>query len=172
MEEKAMIAKASEYIDGHRAEMMELWERLVSMESGSADKEGVDKVCEMLREELEASSVETTVHPMETAGNLLTGVFHGERTEKPVLLIGHMDTVFARGTLEKNPFRIDEDGNVHGPGCLDMKAGLVIAVYLLRALEACGYSRRPLRIVFAGDEETGHRQSTAADEIRKACGGC
>lgn len=172
MEEKAMIAKASEYIDGHRAEMMELWEGLVSMESGSADKEGVDKVCEMLREELEASSVETTVHPMETAGNLLTGVFHGERTEKPVLLIGHMDTVFARGTLEKNPFRIDEDGNVHGPGCLDMKAGLVIAVYLLRALEACGYSRRPLRIVFAGDEETGHRQSTAADEIRKACGGC
>ena len=172
MEDREKIALAVQYIDAHKAEMMKLCEQLVSIESGSADKEGVDRVCGILKAELDASSVRTRVIPMENAGNLLTGVFHEEREEKPVLLIGHMDTVFAKGTLEKNPFRIDEKGLVHGPGCLDMKPGLVMAVFILRALEACGYDRRPIRIAFAGDEETGHRQSTAADEIRKICEGC
>lgn len=172
MEDREMIAKTAQYIDDHKTEMLELWERLVSQESGSSDKEGVDKVCEILKAELDASAAETRVIPMEQAGDLLTGVFHGERKEKPILLIGHMDTVFAKGTLERNPFRIDENGLVHGPGCLDMKPGLVMSVFILRALEACGYDKRPIRIVFAGDEETGHRQSTAADEIKKLCTGC
>jgi len=172
MENEVMIEKSIQYIDEHRDEMVKLWERLVSVESGSADKEGIDTVCRILEEELKKSSVETAVVPMEKAGNLLKGVFHGESAEKPLLLIGHMDTVFAKGTLAKNPFRIDEEGKVHGPGCLDMKAGLVIAVFVLRALKACGYEKRPIRVVFAGDEETGHRESTAADEIRALSLGC
>ncbi len=172
MNQKEMISCASQYIDTHKKEMMELWERLVSMESGSADKEGVDRVCEMLKGELEQSSVRTRIIPMETSGNLLSGVFHEEDTEKPIVLIGHMDTVFAKGTLEKNPFRVDDEGKVHGPGCLDMKAGLVIAVFVLRALEECGYHKRPIRIAFAGDEETGHRRSNAREEIMKICTGC
>lgn len=172
MEEKEWMQKASDYIDSQREAMIGLWGRLVSMESGNSDKEGVDQVCELLRKELDASAVETEVIPMEKSGNLLTGVFHGERKEAPILLIGHMDTVFAKGTVEKNPFRIDEEGNAHGPGVLDMKAGLVIAVYVLRALEACGYEKRPIKIIFAGDEENGHRTSTAKGEIKKICKGC
>lgn len=172
MEDKELIAKAAQYIDGHKDGMLKLWERLVSTESGSADKEGVDMVCRMLEEELRMSRTETEIIFMEKAGNLLKGIFHGERKEKPILLIGHMDTVFPKGTLEKNPFRVDGEGKVHGPGCLDMKAGLVIAVFVLRALEAAGYEKRPIRVVFAGDEETGHRNSTAADEIRKISAGC
>lgn len=172
MEDKELIGKAAQYIDAHKDEMVKLWEKLVSTESGSADKEGVDTVCKILEKELQMSQAETEIISMEKAGNLLKGVFHGERKEPPILLIGHMDTVFPKGTLEKNPFRIDEEGKVHGPGCLDMKAGLVMAVFVLRALEASGYEKRPLRIVFAGDEETGHRNSTAADEIRKICTGC
>lgn len=172
MEDKELIAKAAQYIDGHKDGMLKLWERLVSTESGSADKEGVDMVCRMLEEELRMSRTETEIIFMEKAGNLLKGIFHGERKEKPILLIGHMDTVFPKGTLEKNPFRVDGEGKVHGPGCLDMKAGLVIAVFVLRALEAAGYEKRPIRVVFAGDEETGHRNSTAADEIREISAGC
>jgi glutamate carboxypeptidase len=152
--------------------MVDLWERLVSTESGTSDKEGVDKVCEMLKKELEKSNAVVNVVEMEYGGNLLRAEFHGERNEKPVLLIGHMDTVFAKGTLEKNPFRIDAEGKAHGPGILDMKAGLVIAVYILRALDFCGYEKRPVRVVFAGDEENGHRLTTAKEEIRKACEGC
>lgn len=105
---------------------------------------------------------------MERFGNLLTGVWNKEAAGQPIVLIGHMDTVFAKGTLEKNPFRIDENGNAHGPGVLDMKAGLVIAVYILKALHEYGYGKRPIRVVFAGDEENGHRQTNAESEIRNS----
>lgn len=172
MNETEMLKKALEYIDASHEAMKTLWKEIVSMESGVSDKEGIDRVCESLKKELEASAVCTTVVPMEQAGNLLKGEFHGERPQKPILLIGHMDTVFAKGTLEKNPFRIDEQGRAHGPGVLDMKAGLVIAVFVLRALEACGYDKRPLRVMFAGDEENGHRLSNAREEIRAVCEGC
>lgn len=170
-QEKQMIESASAYIDAHIQEMIALWQILVSMESGNRDKEGVDRVCARLAQELERSGAETKIVPMETRGNLLKADFHPERTKAPVLLLGHMDTVFDRGTLEKNPFRI-VDGCAYGPGVLDMKAGLVMAVYILRALDACGYGKRPLRVVFAGDEENGHRESTAAEEIKAACEGC
>ena len=136
------------------------------------DKEGVYRVGAVLKDELESAGVETAVIPMERFGNLLTGVWNKEAAGQPIVLIGHMDTVFAKGTLEKNPFRIDENGNAHGPGVLDMKAGLVIVVYVLKALHEYGYGKRPIRVVFAGDEENGHRQTNAESEIRKLCAGC
>ena len=172
MEDRELIVKTSAYIDRHRDEMLSLWEKIVSIESGTPDKEGVDRVGAVLKDELESAGVETTVIPMERFGNLLTGVWHKEAAGQPIVLIGHMDTVFAKGTLEKNPFRIDENGNAHGPGVLDMKAGLVIAVYILKALHEYGYGKRPIRVVFAGDEENGHRQTNAESEIRKLCAGC
>ena len=129
MEDRELIMKTSAYIDSHRDEMLSLWEKIVSIESGTPDKEGVDRVGAVLKAELESAGVETAVIPMERFGNLLTGVWNKEAAGQPIVLIGHMDTVFAKGTLEKNPFRIDENGNAHGPGVLDMKAGLVIAVY-------------------------------------------
>ena len=123
MEDRELIVKTSAYIDRHRDEMLSLWEKIVSIESGTPDKEGVDRVGAVLKNELESAGVETAVIPMERFGNLLTGVWHKEAAGQPIVLIGHMDTVFAKGTLEKNPFRIDENGNAHGPGVLDMKAG-------------------------------------------------
>ena len=172
MEDRELIVKTSAYIDCHRDEMLSLWEKIVSIESGTPDKEGVDRVGAVLKDELESAGVETAVIPMERFGNLLTGVWNKEAAGQPIVLIGHMDTVFAKGTLEKNPFRIDENGNAHGPGVLDMKAGLVIAVYVLKALHEYGYGKRPIRVVFAGDEENGHRQTNAESEIRKLCAGC
>ena len=172
MEDRELIVKTSAYIDRHRDEMLSLWEKIVSIESGTPDKEGVDRVGAVLKDELESAGVETDVIPMERFGNLLTGVWNKEAAGQPIVLIGHMDTVFAKGTLEKNPFRIDENGNAHGPGVLDMKAGLVIVVYVLKALHEYGYGKRPIRVVFAGDEENGHRQTNAESEIRKLCAGC
>lgn len=52
----------------------------------------------------------------------------------------------------------------HGPGILDMKAGLVIAVYVLKALHEYGYDKRPIRVVFAGDEEN---REPPPDETRR-----
>ena len=99
MEDRELIVKTSAYIDRHRDEMLSLWEKIVSIESGTPDKEGVDRVGAVLKDELESAGVETAVLPMERFGNLLTGVWHKEAAGQPIVLIGHMDTVFAKGTL-------------------------------------------------------------------------
>ena len=107
----------------------------------------------------------------------LHGLWGASNPGKPVLLCGHMDTVFPPGT--GTPFSI-RDGTVRGPGALDMKAGLVIALYTIRALQSAGYDQRPIRVVFPGDEELVRglappaeelalRRSAAAD-IRRAVG--
>jgi len=121
--------------------------------------------------ELAGMGMETRRVSMAEKGDLLHGQWGASHPGAPVLLCGHMDTVFRPGTLEKTPFSIRE-GAARGPGVLDMKAGLVIALYTIRALQSAGYDQRPLRVVFPGDEENGHRNSTAAQEIRRACRGC
>ena len=63
------------------------------------------------------------------------------------------------------------DGKLYGPGVLDMKGGLVIALYALKALAAAGGCDRPVRVIFLGDEETGHAGSMAAERIRELARG-
>ena len=85
--------------------------------------------------------------------------------EKPLLLLGHLDTVWPHGTLETIPFRI-EDGVARGPGVYDMKAGLVQTIWALRVLDRHGLQpRRPLTILWNTDEEAG---SAASRELIEA----
>ena len=69
-----MMEKTAAYIDAHRQEMLDLWEELVMIESGSQQKAGVDKVCARLKEEMEKAGVKTRVEEMEKAGNSLIGL--------------------------------------------------------------------------------------------------
>lgn len=149
------------YIDGNRKPMLALWEELVNTESGSRQLEGVEAVCNILRRELENAGVQTRVIPMENAGDVLVGEFNSDSPKAPLLFIGHMDTVFKEGAAQENPFRIDENGFAHGPGVLDMKAGLVIAIYAIKALADAGFQERPIKCIFAGDEENLHMFSDA-----------
>ncbi len=75
--------------------------------------------------------------------------------ETPVLMVGHYDTVWPAGTLAGWPFTIRGDGTATGPGAYDMKAGLVTAVWALRALREAGIPHPPVRFIFNGDEEIG-----------------
>jgi glutamate carboxypeptidase len=79
----------------------------------------------------------------------------------PVLVLCHYDTVWPAGTLAELPFRIEGD-RVTGPGVFDMKAGLVQFVWAVRAVDAAGLPRPPLRLVLNGDEELG---SPASREV-------
>lgn len=119
------------YIDKHRKPMLSLWEELVNTESGSRQLEGVEAVCNILRRELEGAGVKTRTIPMDNAGSVLVGEWDNGSTKAPLLFIGHMDTVFKEGAVKENPFRVDEENFAHGPGVVDMKAGLVIAVYAI-----------------------------------------
>lgn len=160
------------YIDAHRREMAALWEELVNTESGPDQKDGVDTVNRRLTQELEAMGFTTRSIPMEQVGNLLTALWDTGSSKAPVALIGHMDTVFKPDAAQSNPFRIDESGNAHGPGCLDMKGGIVIALYAVKALQAAGYRGRPIKIVLAGDEETLHQRSNTRQVMAEELAGC
>ncbi|MBS6954413.1 MAG: M20/M25/M40 family metallo-hydrolase [Enterocloster asparagiformis] len=149
----------------NKGRMIALLEKIVNIDSGSTNIAGVEAVCEILRQEMEDIGMDTRVIPSEGAGPVLIGERRGEAEKRPLLFIGHMDTVFEDGEAEANPFRIDEEGLAHGPGVLDMKGGLVIALFAVRALRDIGYTGRPVKCIFVGDEEKLHMFSKAKDII-------
>jgi glutamate carboxypeptidase len=87
---------------------------------------------------------------------------------KPVLLLGHLDTVWPIGTLARMPWRV-EDGWAYGPGVLDMKAAVVMALTAMKLVREVD-ADRPVVLLLSGDEETGSRHSRELIEtISKEC---
>ena len=86
--------------------------------------------------------------------------------DQPLTLLAHYDTVWSAGTLDSWPVLLDGD-RITGPGVFDMKAGLVQAVWAVRALRAAGLPHPPLRLLLNGDEEIGSPFSRPL--IEQAC---
>lgn len=168
---EALDQQLKAYIDGHRQEMLDLWKEIVDTESGPKQIAGVNAVGTLLQRELEEAGAAVRRVPVEQAGDLIVGDWNPEATGKPVAFMGHMDTVFPAGEAERNPFRVDEEGKAHGPGVLDMKAGLVIGLYALKALQSIGWKERPIRFLGVPDEETLHMFSNAKALIAQETAG-
>lgn len=160
-----------EFIDSSREQMIEDWKRLVEIETGSTEKEGLSKAAELLKGMFEGLGFSCRLENTGGVGETLIGMLGQGRQGKPILFSGHYDTVFPKGTLLKNPFRI-EDGKAHGPGVLDMKGGIIIAYYVIKALNSQGYEDRPIKILFAGDEEVAHGGASTAELMVKEAEGC
>lgn len=158
-------------LERERDSLLAFWEELVNMESGSRDKENVDRTAERVEKELRSMGAETEVLRFEKAGNSVSAVLGKDRPGAPVALMGHYDTVFPAGTVAKRPFRI-EDGKAFGPGVLDMKGGIALLIFAAKALEEAGYRERPIRFILAGDEETAHCCSDMAKEYEERSKGC
>ncbi|AWI04110.1 M20 family metallopeptidase [Clostridium drakei] len=154
--------KAFEFIDLHRNEMLALWEELVNTESDSRTKDLVDNLAVKLKKILEDMGMNTKIVEYKYAGNSVVAEIGTERLKKGILLSGHMDTVFKKGITKNNVFRIKE-GKAYGPGVLDMKGGIVTAIYAIKALNSVGYNERPIKVIISGDEETGHCNSKGAE---------
>ncbi|HXA83641.1 MAG TPA: M20 family metallopeptidase [Candidatus Dormibacteraeota bacterium] len=138
----------------HESEMLSLLQKMVEIESPSDDKAAVDRMGAFLAEAFERLGGQVTFYPQEVAGNHLKAEFTGG-SGKPVLLLGHFDTVWPLGTLARMPFRM-EAGRAFGPGVYDMKAGIAMMIFALRALKASGQdSNRPVTILLDTDEEVG-----------------
>jgi glutamate carboxypeptidase len=120
---------------------------LVEIESPSTDPAAVAALAARLAHDLAALGLAVEQVPVAGGGPLLLGrspaawLGHGGRAPtpppRPVLLLGHLDTVWPLGTLASRPVRI-ADGRLHGPGSYDMKAGLTVVVFALRALAEKG----------------------------------
>ena len=133
-------------------------ETLVNIDSGSHDIEGLNRVAAFLKEKYEKAGLQTEATGEGAEGRPFLSAFSGngarEKDEKiDLLLIGHIDTVFPRGTAEKRPFRI-EGRRAFGPGVADMKSGVLLAFYLTRALME-RYPHMKICIANNSDEEIG-----------------
>ena len=160
------------YIDSHRDEILEQWEDLVNLQAESHEVEQLDVVAEHLYKIFTEAGVTCQLgRPIPEAPQVLTGVIGADRPGQSVVFSGHYDTVFKKGSYDENPFYIDEDGKAHGPGCLDMKGGIIMALYIIKALEASGWKERPIRIVFCGDEEGGPHHFESVKLMKDAARG-
>ena len=127
--------------------------------------EGVKKVSDIVAEFLRNIGFLTRTINFPNAGNMLVAEY-GDMTKPFVIITGHMDTVFNKGAASTRAFKI-EDGKAYGPGVLDMKGGITIALFVLKALLSMNYRKHPIKIILAGDEEIGHSCSTAPQEFIK-----
>lgn len=91
----------------------------------------------------------------------------GER--KPAMVLGHLDTVWPVGTLRKMPFRT-RAGRAWGPGILDMKAGVAMALTAIQVLTRTGLLSRPVILLLSGDEESG--SASSRQTIESLAGRC
>lgn len=153
-----------DYINSKKEDMLSLWETFVNIETGSENKEGIDNLSQLIKDILTSQGFKINIKEVKGGGNSIFAVKEGTTNKLPITILGHMDTVFSKGTLEKRPFTV-EDNIVKGPGALDMKGGLVAAIYTIKALNELGFSERTLKIMFSGDEEVGHKYSNSHDDI-------
>jgi glutamate carboxypeptidase len=149
-ETERAIARA---VDDRVGEAIGLLERLVNINSGTMNFEGVRQVGEVLRAEFDALGLATRWvdgAPFGRAGHLVAE----HRGAGPhVLIIGHLDTVFEPSSPFQRFERLSET-EARGPGVVDMKGGDVMIVHALAALKAAGVlDRLRITVVMTGDEE-------------------
>jgi glutamate carboxypeptidase len=129
-------------------------ERLVRLESPSTDKAAVDGCGRALTGLIEAAGGMVEIHPQVERGDHLRANVAGAAGERPILLLGHFDTVWPIGTLERMPSRRDGD-RLYGPGSFDMKAGIAIALTAVAALRETNTAHPPIVMLWTTDEEIG-----------------
>lgn len=130
-------------------------ESYVNMDTSSGDKARLDAMSSRLAEEFAAAGCEVLTHDREGGNILEARIGSGE---KQFLLLGHMDTVFPAGTVSARPFRRDGD-ILTGPGVLDMKAGVLMILEIMRHFKEDLPADWSVCAVLNADEEIGSRQS-------------
>jgi len=141
------VAKSKEH-------WIEFLRDIVNIDSGTDYKEGVDLVGSYVAEKLKDLGFDINIFREEIYGNHILACRN--RDVKPrILLVGHMDTVFPRGTAKERPFTIK--GNIaYGPGVLDMKGGIMVMLSALDALRETGskvYRNASICVFLNSDEE-------------------
>ena len=143
-------------------------EDLVARETPSGDKDALDAFATVLAKKAEAiEGARVKLLPAAASGDHVRAEWAGRPGERPVLLLGHYDTVWPVGTLNRLPFRLEE-GRAYGPGVLDMKSGLLQALWAIRFYRERG-GERPIVLLVTSDEEIGSESSRELIEAEASC---
>ncbi len=161
-----------DYIAEHREEMLDFLITLVNLEGHYNEKAQVEKVRMFYQSALEKEGFDCEVIEVapDRAG-ILVATLGSERPSQPIILEGHLDTVHHTGAFGgPNPCRV-KDGKIYGPGVVDMKGGMVIALYIAKALNAVGFDKCPIKIIAVCDEEADHVGNDGDIILMDACRG-
>lgn len=166
------VAALRDRLDARGTDMVDELRTLVEHETPTGDLDRLDALAAVLTRQWEGIGATVTHHDVAGTGTHLVATWPGPSgtpAAAPVLLVGHYDTVHDVGTLQRNPWRVDDGGRAWGPGTQDMKSGLVIARHALAALGDLGRPlARPVTAVITADEEIG--SPTSRDLIRELGG--
>jgi glutamate carboxypeptidase len=142
--------------------MVSLLRSFVEIESPTYEKKSVDQLGNLISEKASSLDADAEVRRQSSVGD--HRIFRWGPTERGILLLTHMDTVFPLGTLQEMSIRIEEE-KFFGPGALDMKSGIVIALMAIEALQEEGrFPERRVTLLCTSDEETGSTTSRALIE--------
>lgn len=163
-------AQLLDFFQSRLNESLDTLRQLVEMESHSHDKPGIDALAEFLAAEFSSLGAEVEIFPDRARGNALKAHWRTDTGRKPLLLLGHLDTVWPRGTALMRPFRV-EGGSAFGPGVFDMKSGILLSLLACRALnEEIVKPGSDVIFLFTADEEIG--TETGRPHLTASAPGC
>jgi len=152
--------------------LLDLTRQLVAAESPSDEKSAVDACVALVASRARALGGRIKLHRQRAFGNVLEARF-GPRATNPkncILLLGHLDTVWPLGTLKTMPCMLS-DGRLHGPGTLDMKTGVAMALTAIEMLTETRSLQKEIILLLNPDEEVGSPVSRPITEkLAQQCG--
>ena len=157
-----IVAEIKTFLDSKQEEALSYLKLLVKTESPTGSKPAIDKIMELLRQELEALDYYTFRNPGNKSGGYLFARPKQRKKNIPIqLLIGHCDTVWGLNTIKSMPMT-DTREKLSGPGVYDMKAGLTQIIFAIKALHHLKLTPSVTPVILINsDEETGSKESTS-----------
>jgi glutamate carboxypeptidase len=153
-----LARQIQQFLQQRQPEVETLIRALVEVESPSGDVEGSRAVVDLLAQAASELKCVDSVERIDVPGfgqHLLIRAFADQSNAGQILLVGHTDTVHARGSVDLRPWRC-EHGKIYGPGIFDMKANCALAIEVLRALQEFGATPRlGVTLALTCDEEVG-----------------
>lgn len=141
------------YLRENQQAMVDHLLSMIEVETPTYEKSAIDAFGKVIADEMRDLGAEVDIVPVETFGDCVRGRWKGDK--KGVLILSHMDTVYDLGTVPQRP-PVIKDGKLYGAGAMDMKGGIIVALWALRALRQFdALPDHQITYLFNADEEIG-----------------
>lgn len=150
-----------------------MWQQICEIESPTSCKDGVDAVADYCIAHAKTLGWQTERGSESVSGDPVCITMNPDSMEDPICLSAHMDTVHPVGCFGKPTVRTEGD-KIYGPGVHDCKGNIIAALMTMEALQNCGYTKRPIKLILQSDEETGSAgsQKHTVDFMEEKAAGC